>query len=98
MNVQITQEKENKLFGRTELEARVQGFQATPNRKDLRTEIAKLKACGVDCVVIDKVEQDFGAQTATVAARVYPSADKAKAVEPGYKFKREEPKKKVKKG
>jgi ribosomal protein S24E len=91
--MEITEQKRNELFKRTEITARKRSNTGTPKRKELIEELAGDLKMSVDKLVIDKVNQPYGSKTVTVYAKAYDSADELKAMEPKYKIERTEGKK-----
>ena len=88
MDLKIVSEKSNELMGRKEIVAQASVDAATPSRKDLLKMLGEKLGNAQDCIVIGKVDQQFGAKLVSVHASVYDSPEKAKAHEPGYKFAR----------
>ncbi|MFH1056639.1 MAG: hypothetical protein V1717_02480 [Candidatus Micrarchaeota archaeon] len=88
MNVVL--EKENKLFDRKEVVAEFDSQAGTVSRKHVLQELKK-KYQGE--IVVESVEQKFGKKTVLVKARVYANAEKARAIEPKWRFERTEGKK-----
>ncbi|KAA0004915.1 MAG: 30S ribosomal protein S24e [Thermoplasmata archaeon] len=86
MEIEIESRKENKLLEREEIYFRLKYEGATPSRKKIREQ---LKGMGIKgFIVIDHVKPLFGAREAKAYAKVYPSEQKARAIEPDYIIKR----------
>ncbi len=86
MEIEIESRKENKLLEREEIHFIVRYDGATPSRKKIREQ---LKGMGINgFIVLDYVKPVFGAREAKAYAKVYPSEQKARKVEPEYKIKR----------
>ena len=81
-------EKTNELMERKEIVAQASVDASTPSRKELLKMLSEKLGNAADCIVIDKVEQQFGAKQVKIHAKVYESAEKAKGREPEYKFMR----------
>jgi len=96
--MEITGQKKNDLFKRTEVTAVKHSNAGTPNRKEIIAELASDLKVPAERIVVDKVAQKFGFKQVTVSARVYDSADALKKIEPAYKAARTEHKKAEKKG
>ena len=80
MELAITDKKENKLLGRTEIAASVSYDKAMPSRKELREAICAATGADPSLLVIVSVLGSFGTQKAVVQARIYRSKE-ALAVE-----------------
>jgi len=98
MKIEITEDSKNPLYDRRELVAVASEITATPSRKDVIGEIAKMTHVKEDCIVIDRIQQRFGRKTAAINAKIYSAADKAKKFERAYKFSRTEKKAAKKEG
>lgn len=94
MKMELTGESRNLLYDRREITAAAVETEATPSRKQVAGELAKLLGVNQECIVIDRIEQRFGRKTAAVRARVYSSPEAAKRFEKAYKFARMQGKKK----
>ncbi len=55
MNMKIVSKKENNLFKREEIEAEVDVAGATPSRKDITTEAAKVLGTEEGLLIIDRI-------------------------------------------
>lgn len=100
MNVEITEKRENKLLGRTEIEALVTYENVTPKRKEMKELVCTTLGFNPENAVLRKVETQFGVKKAKVLVHAYPSKDKMMKTEPLYILVREglaEKKKKEKK-
>ncbi|MFP3872236.1 MAG: 30S ribosomal protein S24e [Candidatus Aenigmatarchaeota archaeon] len=72
VEIEIEQEKENKLMSRRELSLSVDhGGEGTPSRKDLQVQIANLVNASKNEVVIDKIDTEYGKEKSMVEVRVY---------------------------
>ncbi len=91
MTLEIVSETDNRLFARKEVRAKFTHIEATPSRKEAVEALAE-KFGHKDSIVIDAIDQRFGRKEADVTARIYDSPEKAKGVEPGYRFTRGQPK------
>lgn len=85
MQMNVVDEKENKLYARKEIAAEFDSTAGTASRKHVLEELKK-KYSGE--VVIEKIEQKFGEKKVLVKARVYASADKATLFEPNWRRQR----------
>jgi len=80
MELAITDKKENKTLGRTDITCTISFDKAMPSRKEIREAICAANGAAPDLLVIVSVNGSFGTQKATVLARVY-SSKQALAVE-----------------
>ncbi len=89
VEVEIEQEKENKLMHRRELvlSADHEG-EGTPSRKDLADKIASLVNASKNEIVIDKVDSEYGREKSMVHVRVYDDEEYVKEFERDYFQKR----------
>ncbi len=70
MQLEITTKKENKALQRTEITAKLTGFDATPSRPQVIDELAKKVAATKQCILVTKIDAGYGARSATVYAQV----------------------------
>jgi len=75
MKLEIISKKENALLERTEVLARVHGYEATPKRDAIAEELAKELKCPKEALYLLKVTQPFGGKAASVTAQVYKTAE-----------------------
>ena len=75
MELAITDKKENKLLGRTEIAASVSYDKAMPSRKELREALGAALGGDASLLVIVSAKGSFGTQTATVIAHAYKSKE-----------------------
>lgn len=85
MKLQITSEKENALYDRREIVAKVTDTEATPSRKAILEELCKAAKCAAENVVIDEVTQPFGVNACVVHAKVYAKPEALAKYEKAYK-------------
>ena len=71
----IKKKEENKLLGRTEVEAEVTFEGATPSRLSLKQDLAKELKADESLVIVQKVETNFGENTINVFANVYKKSE-----------------------
>lgn len=71
MKLEVMEKKDNPLYERREVVARVLETEATPSRKEILGELCKALGCAPETVVIDRVSQKFGRNACTVTAKVY---------------------------
>ena len=85
--LEVVSEKVNPLMGRKEMTLKMKAGQATPSHKHVMEAISSKFGNSQDCIVIDRIEQQFGAKTVKVLAKIYDKPEAAK-LEPAYKFAR----------
>ncbi len=88
MNLQILNERENRLLHRTEIEARVTFDSATPSREEIIKLIAAKKNVPENLVIVENIDQKFGQRVADVFIKIYESESTLKELEPEYMIKR----------
>ena len=96
MKVEIKNKKENKLLHRTEVTGSITFDKATPNRTDVRNEVAGQLKVSADVLVMKRIIGAFGGGSAEFEAVAYESGEHLKRIETakGQKQveKKEEPK------
>ncbi len=82
MEIEITSKRENQLLKRIEImfEA-THSKQGTPNRDNLRQEIAKSLSVKKDFVILDRIRSEFGRTKTVGYAKVYKSKEDALRIE-----------------
>jgi len=79
MELEILEDKENKLLKRRELKLDIKHSQSpTPKKQDLVKELAAKYSVPEDHIVIDYIFTKKGTQESSVKAKVYEEAPKAK--------------------
>lgn len=91
MELKVASKKQNQLFNRTEVVVLITDYASTPSRKETEALLLAEFKCASDCLVINEIHQPFGTKQVKVNAFIYDSAEKAKAMERPYKFKRGKP-------
>ena len=71
MKLEIVSKKENPLFERTEIVAKLSGYEATPSNIAVGEEVAKAMKTEKEKVFILKIGQSYGNTQARVEAQVY---------------------------
>jgi len=84
MNVEVIVTKENPLFGRKEVEAKVSFDGATPKRAELKQAIGGKIAANPDLMVLRSVSSAFGTKSVKIVAHVYSSKEAIMGTEPDY--------------
>lgn len=100
MKIDIKDKKKNELLHRTEIHGHITFAKATPNRNEVRAEVAKQLSVDAGVVVMKGIIGSFGGGSAEFDAFAYDSADALNKIETqkGQKqvAKKEEPKKEEK--
>jgi ribosomal protein S24E len=99
MEIDIVEKHDNILLERTEVKAKVKHTkESTPSRKDLSAALKETLQLKKEVLVVDSLVSHFGRDETEIFAKVYKTAEKARAVEAEHILKRnnlwEEPKKK----
>jgi small subunit ribosomal protein S24e len=86
MEVKITQEQQNILLKRKEIQFEVEHSQTkgTPSRLEIRSKLAEMLKTKPELVYIKHVETKTGTMKAKGEANAYESIEQAKLVEPKY--------------
>ena len=72
MEIEIFNEKENKLFNRTEVKFYIDyEGEATPNLLAVKSKLVALLNCKKTCIVVDTIDAHYGEAKATGYAKVY---------------------------
>ena len=97
MEIKITNQKENPLLKRKEIQFNVEhDTVSTPPRPEVRRAVASALKSNTDLVFIKKFETKTGTHTAVGTANLYESIEQAKLIEPEYIIKRNSPPEKPK--
>jgi len=91
MNISQLSKTENPLLSREEVSCEITGFKTTPNRAEVRGELASNLGVDEKLVVVTSIQQKFGEGRTVVNANVYANAESL-AIEPAHLKKRHEPK------
>jgi len=99
MEVKITEEKQNILLRRREIQFLVEHSQTkgTPSRLEIRNKLAETLKTKPELVYVKRVETKTGTMKATGEANAYESVEQAKLVEPEYIVTRNVPQEKKEK-
>jgi len=89
MKMEIKEQKENVLQGRTEVRFVVDhDRESTPGRNAVAEELAKKFSTKRELVIVDALDSQYGIGKTDGYAKVYKSVDLAKKYESGYLLKR----------
>lgn len=94
MNIDVKTKAENKLLGRNEVHFEVEHPKAaTPNRSEVRKQLAAKLGAEENAVVIRSIHSHFGSSKSIGLAHVYKSEKELQSIEPKYIIARNSPKK-----
>ncbi|MBN1786714.1 MAG: 30S ribosomal protein S24e [Candidatus Methanofastidiosa archaeon] len=88
MDIEIINQRENPLLGRTELEIKITHDKGTPKFQEIRSKIAALKDLDNDKFVLQAISAIYGTSTSTAEVRIYSSNEKLSSVEPTHVLKK----------
>ncbi|MDO5862398.1 MAG: 30S ribosomal protein S24e [Thermoplasmata archaeon] len=89
MKMEITENKQNPLYKRSEVYFTIDHVgESTPGRNAVAEEVAKLTKSKRDCVVVTTVESVYGTGKSKGYAKVYESKEAALELEREYLLKR----------
>lgn len=82
MEIDIFEEKENKIFNRTEIKFYVEyEGESTPKILDIKSKLVALLNTKKDLIVVDNVQPHYGEPKALGYAKVYDTVDDLKYIE-----------------
>lgn len=97
MQMKITNQRDNLLLSRKEIDYELVFEGKTPSREDVKKTVAKSTKTTEDLIVIKNIYNSFGMRKASVGVYVYKDKKKMELIEPKQKEKKEgEEKKEVK--
>ena len=89
MQISIQEKKENKLLERWDVRFTIEhAGEKTPSREQVKKGVADAVGAKADVTVIDEYVSEFGLGRSRGFAKVYPSVEKARALERAYQQKR----------
>jgi small subunit ribosomal protein S24e len=94
MEIEITEERENRLLGRKEVFFRLcheeEGEKkgASPSRPQARDALIKKLQCNPNLLVIDRMRTEFGKRETVGYAKVYENEDRLREIEREHIIKR----------
>ena len=88
MELEITQEKENPLFGRKEILGSIDA-QVTPSKNEVEALIVEKFSTKPEMISIKGIHGKFGSKSFMVNANIYSSSEEKKKAEPKKKVKGE---------
>jgi len=87
MELTITNQKENKILKRKEIEGTITFTGATPSNTQVQEEIAKKLNIQKEKIVTKQIINKFGTTNATFKAYAYETEEQLKIIEPKKKVK-----------
>ena len=82
MEIEIIEEKENKIFNRKEIKFYVDyDGEATPKALDIKAKLVALLNSNKDLLVVDNVQPHYGEPRALGYAKIYETVDDLKYIE-----------------
>ncbi|MBP2030441.1 small subunit ribosomal protein S24e [Methanohalophilus levihalophilus] len=90
MDINITEDKNNSLFNRREVNFNVTFEGPTPSRKDVKLKMAAMLNCSPQLVIVQSLDNLFGKEEVIGYAKIYESEDRMKEIEKEYVLKRNE--------
>jgi small subunit ribosomal protein S24e len=93
MEIKITEEQQNILLKRKEIQFEVEHSQTkgTPSRLEIRNKLAEMLKTKPELVYVKRVETKTGTMKAKGEANAYESIEQAKRIEPKYIITRNTP-------
>ncbi len=88
MELKITEQKENLLLNRKELFVLIGNKGTTPKKEELAGKLGALLNIDKNLVVVERLNQKFGAQTSIAYVKVYNTTEYLKKTEPKKKEKK----------
>ena len=86
MNIEL-QKQRNELLYRTNVIATIINVK-TPTRQEILKKVAAMLGCDEKLIVIDKIDQEFGAHNSKAYIKIYDDLKHLKEIELNYKIKR----------
>ncbi len=81
MNIEIIEDKENKLLNRRGVKFRVIHDGGTPSKKKMRSELVSFLKTKSELLVIDGMRSEFGKRETIGYAKVYDNEDRVQKLE-----------------
>ena len=92
MEIEITEERENRLLGRKEIFFRLchqeEREKTSPSRPQARDALIKKLRCDPNLLVIDRMRTEFGKRETVGYAKIYESEDRLREIEREHIIKR----------
>ncbi|HJH31711.1 MAG TPA: 30S ribosomal protein S24e [Methanosarcinaceae archaeon] len=81
MDITVTEDKNNALLDRREINFTVKYEGATPSRNDVRNKLLAMLDAALDLTIIQKLDNEYGMQELTGYAKIYEDAARMAQVE-----------------
>ena|SRR3989344_8707013 len=88
MDLKILEQKENKLLNRKEMRVLIDNHGGTPKREDIAAKLSATLNTDKNLVVVQQINQKFGAQKCLTHIKVYHSLEDLQKTEPKPKEKK----------
>ncbi|MGP8329525.1 MAG: 30S ribosomal protein S24e [Methanosarcinaceae archaeon] len=90
MDITVTEDKNNALLDRREINFKVKYEGATPSRNDVRNQLLAMLDASLDLTIIQKLDNEYGMQELTGYAKIYEDATRMVQIERKHMVKRNE--------
>lgn len=90
MDINITEDKNNALLNRRQVNFNVNFEGATPSRKDVKLRLAAMLNVPAELVIVQNIDNTFGKQEALGYAKVYENEERMKEIEREYVLQKNE--------
>jgi len=91
MEVQVIEDRENKLLERREVAVKITFSGATPTRKEVKDRLIAVLNSDKDKLILGSINTGFGMKEAVADIRIYQSKDNAFKTEPRYVLRKNFP-------
>ncbi len=81
MDITVTEDKNNALLNRREINFKVKYEGATPSRNDVRNKLLAMLDASLDLTIIQKLDNEYGMQELTGYAKIYEDAARMVQIE-----------------
>lgn len=86
--MEVVKDFENKLLDRKEILVKLSSEGVTPNKVDVKAQLAKKFKAKEELIVINKISSTFGSRDVVVDASIYNKEEVLKRLTPGHILKR----------
>lgn len=90
MDITVTEDKNNALLNRREINFKVKYEGATPSRNDVRNKLLAMLDASLDLTIIQKLDNEYGMQELTGYVKIYEDAVRMVQIERKHMVKRNE--------
>ena len=88
MDINVTEDKNNALLNRREINFTVKFEGPTPSRNDVKGKLVAMLNAPLDLTIIQKLDSEYGMQELSGYAKIYEDAARMTQVERDYSIKR----------